>query len=145
MMMPSIFEDRFFDDWRDFGFPDMPKALYGRDAKSWMKTDIKELESCYEVAVDLPGYAKEDVKVKLDNGYLIVTAAKNVDNGKKDENGKYILKERYSGSMSRSFYVGENLTEQDIHAKFENGILTLDVPKELKQIPQGERLIQIEG
>lgn len=145
MMMPSIFGDRFFDDWRDFGFPSMHKALYGNEAKSWMKTDIKETESCYEVAVDLPGYAKEDVKVKLDNGYLIVTAAKNVDNDKKDENGKYILRERYSGSMSRSFYVGDNLTEQDIHAKFENGILTLDVPKELKQIPQGERLIQIEG
>lgn len=145
MMMPSIFGDRFFDDWRDFGFPSMSKAFYGDESVKKMRTDVKEMEGGYEVSMDLPGYAKEDVKVKLDGGYLTVTAAKNVDNEKKDENGKYILRERYAGTMSRSFYVGENVTEQDIHAKFENGILKLDIPKEQKQIPQGERLIQIEG
>ncbi len=145
MLMPSIFGENLFDDWMNFSFPDIDKALYGKHAKNMMKTDVKETEHGYEVAMDLPGFKKDEIKLELNDGYLTISAEKGLDKDEKDKNDKYIRRERYAGSMSRSFYVGDSLTEKDIHARYENGILTLDVPKaEEKAVPE-KRYIAIEG
>lgn len=149
MMMPSIFRDNLFDDFmNDFAFPTFPnvdKELYGKHAKNMMKTDVKENEKGYEVAVDLPGFKKDEIQLELNDGYLTISAEKGLDKEEKDKKDKYIRRERYAGSMSRTFYVGESVTENDIHAKYENGILTLDVPKEeAKKVPE-KRYISIEG
>ena len=153
MLMPSIFNDNLFDDWFDDDFympmiPDMSdvdKKLYGGRAAHEMKTDVKETEKGYEVAVDLPGFKKDDVTVELNNGYMTITAQKKVDKDKKNEEGKYIRREHYAGSMSRSFYVGDQLTENDIHAQMNDGILTLQIPKkeEQKQVEDKRHLVQI--
>ena len=145
MLMPSIFGENLFDDWMDFSFPDIDKTLYGKHAKNMMKTDVKETDQGYEVAIDLPGFKKDEIKLELDDGYLTISAEKGLDKDEKDKENRYIRRERYAGSMSRSFYVGESLTEQDIHAKYENGILTLDVPKEDKKAVPEKRYIAIEG
>ena len=110
-----------------------------------MKTDVKETEKGYEVAVDLPGFKKDEIQIELKDGYLTVSAAKGLDEEEDDKKtGRYIRRERYAGSMSRTFYVGDQLTEQDIQAKFENGILQLTVPKkEAKQV-EGHKYIAIE-
>lgn len=111
-----------------------------------MKTDIKEKDKEYEVDIELPGYKKEDVKAELKDGYLTISAAKNVSTEDKKEDGKYIRKERFSGNVSRSFYVGEDMTQEDIHAKFEDGILKLTVPKkEAKKVEDKKSYITIEG
>ena len=126
MLMPSIFgENLFNDDWMNFGFPEVDKALYGKHAAHEMKTDVRETDSGYEVDIDLPGFKKDEIDVQLDNGYLSISAAKGLDKEEKDKEGKYIRKERYAGSMSRSFYVGDAITEDDIKAKYESGILRL--------------------
>ena len=135
MMMPSIFGENLFDDWMDFSFPDIDKALYGKHAKNEMKTDVRETEDGYELDIDLPGFKKDEVTAQLDNGYLTIQASKGLDKEQKDKKGKYIRKERYAGSMSRSFYVGDNMKQEDIKAKFENGVLTLQVPKK-EEIPE---------
>ena len=135
--MPSIFGENLFDDFfGDFPFyyddramKDTEKKLYGRRASHIMKTDIKEHDNCYDLMIDLPGVKKEDIKAELNDGYLTVSAENNTSKDEKDDNGKYICRERYSGSYSRSFYVGDAVTEQDISAKFENGTLKLTVPK----------------
>ena len=145
MLMPSIFGENIFDDWMDFSFPDIDKTLYGKHAKNMMKTDVKETDQGYEVAIDLPGFKKDEIKLELNDGYLTISAEKGLDKDEKDKENRYIRRERYAGSMSRSFYVGESLTEQDIHAKYENGILTLDVPKEDKKAVPEKRYIAIEG
>ena len=104
-----------------------------------MKTDVKETDKGYELDIELPGYQKEDVKAQLKDGYLTVQAAKNVNNDEKNNEGAYIRRERYEGTMSRSFYVGEDVTEADIQAKFENGILKLSVPKkEAKKVEENK-------
>ena len=146
MLMPSIFgENLFNDDWMDFSFPDVDKMLYGKHAKNVMKTDVKETDNSYEVDIDLPGFKKDEIDVQLDNGYLSISAAKGLDKEEKDKEGKYIRKERYAGSMSRSFYVGDAITEDDIKAKYESGILRLSIPKkEAKQVETTKR-IAIEG
>ena len=124
MLMPSIFgENLFNDDWMNFGFPEVDKALYGKHASHEMKTDVKETDSGYEVDIDLPGFKKDEINVQLDNGYLSISAAKGLDKEEKNKEGKYIRKERYAGAMSRSFYVGDALTQEDIKAKYESGIL----------------------
>ena len=111
-----------------------------------MKTDVKETEYGYEVAIDLPGFKKDEVKAELKDGYLTISAARGLDKDEQDKNGTYIRRERYAGNMSRSFYVGEDITETDIHAKFENGILMLDVPKKEEKKPVDEkRYVTIEG
>ena len=153
MLMPSIFNDNLFDDWFDDDFympviPDMSdvdKKLYGGRAAHEMKTDVKETEKGYEVAVDLPGFKKDDVTVELNNGYMTITAQKKVDSDKKNKEGRYIRREHYSGSMSRSFYVGDQLTENDIHARMNDGILTLQIPKkeETKRVEDKRHLVQI--
>ena len=146
MLMPSIFgENLFNDDWMDFGFPEVDKALYGKHANNVMKTDVKETDTSYEVDIDLPGFKKDEINAQLDNGYLTIRAAKGLDKDEKDKKGKYIRKERYAGAMSRSFYVGEGITQEDIKAKYEDGILRLSVPKKEAKAVEDKKYIAIEG
>ena len=145
MLMPSIFGENLFDDWMDFSFPDIDKALYGKHAKNEMKTDVRETEDGYELDIDLPGFKKDEVTAQLDNGYLTIQASKGLDKEQKDKKGKYIRKERYAGAMSRSFFVGEDLTQEDIKAKYADGILKLSVPKKEKAPVKGDKYIAIEG
>ena len=145
MLMPSIFGENLFDDWMDFSFPDIDKALYGKHAKNEMKTDVRETEDGYELDIDLPGFKKDEVTAQLDNGYLTIQASKGLDKEQKDKKGKYIRKERYAGSMSRSFYVGDAITEEDVHAKYEDGILKLSVPKKKAKAVEQTKHIAIEG
>ena len=146
MLMPSVYGRDFFDDLMDgFGFPDVNKKLYGRHAKNMMKTDIRETDEGYEVIMDLPGFKKDEIEVQLENGYLTVSAAKGLDKDEADKKGKYICRERYAGEMSRSFYVGEDILDTDIHARFENGILKLDVPKKEAKAVETKRHVAIEG
>ena len=144
MLMPSIFGENLFDDWMDFSFPNVDKVLYGKNADHVMKTDVKETDEGYEVDIDLPGFKKDEVNAKLENGYLTISAAKGLDKDEQDKNGKYIRKERYAGSMSRSFYVGEDITQEDIRARFEDGILRLAVPKKDKKQVEQRKYIAIE-
>ena len=146
MLMPSIFgENLFNDDWMDFGFPEVDKTLYGKHAGNVMKTDVKETDTGYEVDIDLPGFKKDEINAQLDNGYLTISAAKGLDKDEKDKKGKYIRKERYAGAMSRSFYVGEGITQEDIKAKYEDGILRLSVPKKEAKAVEDKKYIAIEG
>ena len=149
MMMPSIFGENLFDDFmNDFrfpAFPDVDKELYGKHAKNLMKTDVRETKDGYEVDVDLPGFKKDNISAQLQDGYLTISASKGLDKDEQEKDGTYIRKERYSGSMSRSFYVGEGVTQDDVHAKFEDGILRLSLPKkDVKSLPK-ENFIAIEG
>ncbi len=148
MLMPSIFGESVFDDLMDFSFPEFPdidKKLYGKHARNVMKTDIRETNGGYELVVDLPGFKKDEIQLQLENGYLTISAAKGLDKDETDKEGRYLRRERYAGSMSRSFYVGENLTEEDVHAKFENGILKLAVPKMEEKRVEQKKQIAIEG
>ncbi len=146
MMMPSVFGRDIFDDFMDgFAFPDVSKELYGKHAKNVMKTDVRELDNGYEIIVDLPGFKKDEVEVQLEDGYLTISAAKALDKDETDKKGNYIRQERYTGSMSRSFYVGDGISEDDIHGKFENGILKLDVPKKEAKAVETKKRISIEG
>ena len=137
MLMPSIFGEEMFDEFmRGFPFFDnsaennVEKKLYGHNAKNVMKTDIKELEGGYELEIDLPGFKKEDVKIQLKNGYLNIQATREEKKDEKDDKGKYVRRERYTGTCNRSFYVGSSIKHEDIHAKYENGILHVTFPKE---------------
>ena len=136
MLMPSIFNDNLFDDFFDFPFYDdkadrkIQRKLYGHHAGNLMKTDIKEKKDGYELEIDLPGFKKEDVKIQLKNGYLNIQATREEKKDEKDEKGKYVRRERYTGTCNRSFYVGPNIKHEDIHAKYENGILHVTFPKE---------------
>ena len=146
MLMPSIFgENLFNDDWMNFGFPEVEKALYGKHASHEMKTDVRETDSGYEVDIDLPGFKKDEINIQLDNGYLSISAAKGLDKDEQDQEGKYLRKERYAGSMSRSFYVGNAITQDDIKAKYESGILRLSVPKKAAEEIESAKRIAIEG
>ncbi len=150
MLLPSIFGENLFDDFMDDfrypAFPDVDKTLYGKHAKNLMKTDVKEKDGSFEVDIDLPGFKKDEITMHLEDGYLTVSAAKGLDKDEKDEKGTYVRHERYAGNMSRSFYVGEQITEDDIHPKYENGILSFSVPKkEGKAIEDKKRYIAIEG
>ena len=153
MLRPSIFGENLFDDFMDgFRFPEFPefadvdKVLYGKHGKNMMKTDVKELDNGFEVDIDLPGFKKDEIRLQLENGYLTVNAAKGLDKDEHDKKGRYVRRERYAGSMSRSFYVGDHVTEKDIHPKYENGILRFSVPKEEKKpIEEKKHYISIEG
>ena len=150
MLLPSIFGENLFDDFMDDfrypAFPDEDKTVYGKHAKNLMKTDVKEKDGSFEVDIDLPGFKKDEITMHLEDGYLTVSAAKGLDKDEKDEKGTYVRHERYAGNMSRSFYVGEQITEDDIHPKYENGILSFSVPKkEGKAIEDKKRYIAIEG
>jgi len=148
MLMPSIFGDNLFDDW--FGFPtfrgydDTEKKLYGKNAGNLMKTDVQEHEDRYELDIDLPGFKKDEITIDLDNGYLKVSAAKGLNEDEKDKAGKLIRQERYTGAMSRTFYVGEALKHEDVKARFEDGVLKLTLPKKETEVPE-KKTIMIEG
>lgn len=143
-MLPSIFRDNLFDDMFDFDdfdkeFNRMMRPLYGKHAQNMMKTDVRETDNSYELDIDLPGFKKDEIKVELDNGYLSISASKGLDKNEENKDGKYIRRERYAGAMNRTFYVGDNLTQQDIQAKFEDGILKISVPKkDVQQIEQNK-------
>ena len=150
MYMPSIFGESLFDDFdnlMNFSFPDVDKTLYGKHAKNMMKTDVKEKDNGYEVAIDLPGFKKDEVQVELKDGYLVVSAEKGLDEDEKDKkSGKYLRRERYAGSCQRSYYVGKDTTEDDIKAHFEHGMLTVTVAKkEAKPAVEEKKHIAIEG
>ena len=143
MLVPSIFGSNLFDDFMDFFFFYIDKELYGKRAQNIMKTDVKELDDAYEVMVDLPGFNKEDIHLELNDGNLTISAVKSLDK-ENESKGNYIRRERVVGNMQRSFYVGEALTEEDIRAKYENGILTLIIPKkEARKAPE-KKYITIE-
>ena len=142
MMMPSIFGENLFDDFMDFPFDREffgRGPLYGNSEKNIMKTDVKETDNAYELDIDLPGFKKDEVTAKLENGYLTISATKGMNKDEQNKEGKYIRRERYAGAMSRSFYIGENVQQEDIHAKFEDGILKLSVPKkEAKKVEENK-------
>ena len=149
MMMPSIFGENLFDDWMDFPFENeffgKKNPLYGKHAKNMMKTDVRERDNSYEVDIDSPGFKKDEISVELKDGYLTINAAKGLDKDQKDKDGSYIRRERYAGSMTRSFFVGNGITKEEIHAKYENGILMLSVPKKAAKAVENNHYISIEG
>ncbi len=154
MLMPSIFGDNLFDDFmNDFPFFDdrdvkkAEKKLYGRRGRNLMKTDIKEMDHSYELEMDLPGFKKDEIKVSLENGYLTISAAKGLDQDEQEKKtGKYLRRERYAGACERSFYVGEDVTQDEIKGEFKHGILKLTIPKkEAKAEVPEKKYIAIEG
>lgn len=153
MLMPSVFGRDMFDDFFDFPFFDdkdmkkMEKQLYGRRGKNLMKTDVREKADSYELTMDLPGFKKDEVTAQLKDGYLTISAAKGLDKDEQEkESGKYIRRERYAGACRRSFYVGEDIAEEDIKASFKHGILKLSIPKkEAKAAVEDKHYIAIEG
>lgn len=147
MLMPSIFGENLFDDFfGDFLRPVRSNARYSTPTVTVMKTDVKETDNGFELEIDLPGYKKEDVKAELKDGYLTIRAVTKNENDEKDDSGKYIRRERHYGSCARSFYVGEEVTQEEIKAKFEDGILRVSVPKkEAKPEIRERKYIAIEG
>ena len=152
MLMPSIFGENMFDEFfRDPFFDDrdmkkLEKKIYGRRGKNLMKTDIRETDHSYELEMDLPGFKKDEVKVTLEDGYLTISAAKGLDEDEQEKKtGRYIRKERYAGACERSFYVGEDITHEDIKGEFKHGILKLSIPKkEAKPAVEEKKYITIE-
>ena len=153
MLFPTVYGENLFDDLDNmFGLTSYEgqrkhDPLFGKNASRIMKTDIRETDSSYELDVDLPGFKKEDIQAQLKDGYLTITAQKGVEHNEKEEKtGRYIRRERYAGNMSRSFYVGKDITEKDIHGKYENGILMLDIPKKAPEKKVEEKkFVTIEG
>ena len=147
MLIPSILGESLFDEFfDDFSRPVKNTVKYSTPAASVMRTDIRECENSYELDIDLPGYKKEDVQAQLKDGYLTITASTSSNDDQKDSNGKYIRRERYYGTCSRSFYVGDDIKQEDIKAKFENGILKIGVPKkDAKPKVEENKFITIEG
>ena len=146
-MLPVVFGENLFDELFDNAFRPLyeaDNALYGKHAKAVMRTDVRETEDGYEVDVDLPGFKKDEVKIDLKDGYLTISAAKGLDKDEKDKKGRYIRQERYAGQCSRSFYVGDNVEPKDVHAKFEDGILKLTLPKAAQQKLPENNTIAIE-
>ncbi|MBR2671370.1 MAG: Hsp20/alpha crystallin family protein [Oscillospiraceae bacterium] len=151
MLYPHGFTENLFEDLMSMDLPRfsdldvVDKKLYGKRAGRIMNTDVKEHDDRYEVDIDLPGFKKDEISVMLHNGYLSISADKGLKEEEKDKQGKLIRQERYAGAMHRSFYVGDQLTEEDVKAKFEDGVLRLNIPKkEAKKLPE-KRTIHIEG
>ena len=138
-MLPSIFGENLFEDFFsdpfDMMVPQTRNVLYGKHGKNLMKTDVRETEGSYELDIDLPGFKKDEITVEVKNGCLNISAAKGLDKEEKDKDGKYIRQERYAGSCSRSFYIGNEVDPAAVTAKFENGILQISVPKASRQLP----------
>ena len=149
MFYPTLFKDDLFDDF--FNFPSFRDAdsierkLYGKHANGLMKTDVHENEGNYELDIDIPGFKKDEITLTLDNGYLVVGAAKNVTDEEKDSRGTLLRQERFSGAMQRSFYVGDAIKETDVKARFEDGVLRLTFPKEKEPELPEKKTIMIEG
>ncbi len=129
MFVPAVFRENLFDDIMDDFFTRPFMVTGDREVPQFLKTDVKESDSGYELNVDVPGYSKDDITLDLKDGYLTISAVKNSEETTEDENGHYIRRERFSGNMTRSFYVGDDVRQEDIKAKFENGILSISVPK----------------
>ena len=148
MLVPRIFDD-FFDDWINFPtlreLENVDKKLYGKNAAHVMKTDVRDHDDHYEIDIDLPGFKKDEINLELNDGYLVVSAAKGLDEDRTDKAGKVIRQERYAGAMQRSYYVGEQITEEDVQARFENGVLRLSMPKRDAQKLPEKKVIMIEG
>ena len=138
MLMPSIFGENLLDDFFDYSFG-------SHKTFDMMNTDIKDTENGYEITMNMPGVKKEDVKAELKDGYLTIQATTDSSKDEKDSNGTYIRRERYAGTMSRSFFVGEDVAQEDIHAKYEDGILRLSVPKKAPKKIENTGYISIEG
>ena len=156
MYMPSIFSDSLFDDFFDFARPirrvkpdeRRPECgpRFNSISTNVMKTDVKETEGGYELAIDLPGYKKDEVSAELKDGYMTISASKSESNDEGKDGDRYIRRERFYGSCSRSFYVGELVTEEDIKARFEDGILYVNVPKKQPEpVVEEKKYIAIEG
>ena len=149
MLTPRIFTENLFDDlFEDFPFrslENVDRKLYGKHAGREMLTDVKEHENHYAVEIDLPGFKKDEIKLELNEGYLTITASKGVDEEEKNNQGRIVRQERYSGVMQRTYYVGEQIKAEDIKARYEDGVLKLEIPKvEEKKLPE-EHTIMIEG
>ena len=141
MLFPSVFRDNLFNDFDDI----MDWPTVSTDP-TLMKSDVKDAGDHYELTMDLLGFSKDDVKLQLKDGVLNFEATTNKSNDEKDKDGKYLRRERFQGTCSRSFYVGKDVSEDDIKAKFDNGVLTVCVPKkEAKPEVEDSHLIQIEG
>ena len=136
MLLPAVFHENLFDDWFDPFFESMDRELnretrntLGHRAANMMKTDVKEVEGGYEMDVDLPGCKKEDVKMQLEDGYLTIQAVRSHTNNESGQNGRYVRRETFAGTCARSFYVGDQVKKEDIHAKFEDGVLKITLPR----------------
>lgn len=151
MFYPRLFNDDFFDDFMRADFPsyrELDRAgqkLYGKASGGLMKTDIRELDGNYILDMDIPGFKKDEITLSLDKGYLIVAAARTVSEDENDNEGKLLRRERFSGAMQRSFYVGDAITENDVKARFEDGVLSLSFPKEKEPVIPEKKTIMIEG
>ena len=149
--LPTVFGENLMDVFDDFdrnffrGFGNVDRALYGKHAQHMMKTDVKETDEGYEVDVDLPGFKKDDIHLELNNGYLTISTEKSLEKTNENKKGKMLRQERYSGVMQRSFFVGEHMTEEDIKASYESGVLHIIVPKkDAPKVPE-RKAILIEG
>ncbi len=149
--LPTVFGENLMDVFDDFdrnffrGFGNVDHALYGKHAQNVMKTDVKETDDGYEVDIDLPGFKKDEIHLELNNGYLTISTEKSLVKDEENKHGKMLRQERYSGMMQRSFYVGEHLTEEDIKASYESGVLHVSIPKkDAPKVPE-KKVIRIEG
>lgn len=152
MLVPALFGedllDDFFEDFNDFPFYDernknrkLSKQPYGQRADKLMKTDIRETANDYILAVELPGFKKEELQVAMENGYLTISAHRTEEKN----NDRYLRRERFTGSMQRSFYVGDDVKQEDVKAQFANGVLKLTVPKKPEKAVEESKYISIEG
>ena len=149
--LPTIFGENLMDVFDGFdrnffrNFGNMDRALYGKHAQNMMKTDVKETDEGYEVDIDLPGFKKDEIQLELNNGYLTISTQKALEKDEKNKKGRMLRQERYAGVMQRSFYVGEHITEEDVKASYESGVLHLVLPKkDAPKLPE-KKTIQIEG
>ena len=149
--LPTVFGENLVDVFDDFdrnffrGFGNIDHTLYGKHAQNLMKTDVKETEDGYEVDVDLPGFKKEEISLELNNGYLTISTEKSLEKDKENKKGKMLRQERYSGVMQRSFFVGEHLTEEDIKASYDSGVLHVIIPKKDAPKAPEKKTILIDG
>ena len=146
-MLPSIFHENLFDDWFDDAFEknffSERNPLYGKHAKNLMKTDVRETRDSYKLAIDLPGFKKDEVKVELKDGYLTVSASKGLDKDEEDREGRFIRQERYAGACSRSFYVGD-IRPEEVKCKYEFGVLRVTLPKPTARVVESSSHIAID-
>ena len=149
--LPTVFGENLMDVFDDFdrsffrGFGNVDHALYGKHAQHMMKTDVKETDDSYEVDIDLPGFKKDEIHLELNNGYLTISTEKSVEKDNEGKKGKMLRQERYSGVMQRSFFVGEHLTEEDIKASSDSGVLHVIIPKKDAPKAPEKKTILIEG
>ena len=149
--LPTIFGENLMDVFDGFdrnffrNFGNMDRALYGKHAQNMMKTDVKETDEGYEVDIDLPGFKKDEIQLELNNGYLTISTQKALEKDEKNKKGRMLRQERYAGVMQRSFYVGDAITEEDVKASYESGVLHLMIPKKNAPKAPEKKTIQIEG